>query len=88
MQENKALSRIDFEVMQARNYHPTVLNQQVLGQPLTIIQSFLFKLSSKPTNTTKYEELDISTVHKALATQMPECCSGLLVDCCKHNMMV
>jgi hypothetical protein len=43
------------------------LNQQAVGQPLTVIQSFLFKLSSKPTNTTKYEEeLDISTAPEAL----------------------
>jgi hypothetical protein len=43
--------------------HPSFVDQPV-RQPLTVIPSFLFKLST-PTASTVYKEIDISTVQEA-----------------------
>jgi hypothetical protein len=44
--------------------YPSLVNQSVVRQSLTVIPSFLFKLST-PTASTVYKEIDISTVREA-----------------------
>ena len=61
--KNSATSR-SIAAMAHISMHPSFVDQRVVRQLLTVIPSFLFKLST-PTASTVYKEIDISTVREA-----------------------